>query len=246
VTAAILGVRHHARDDAVAARPGESECVAVGDVDFLRERFAQQASRAEETRAHRRLRDAERNGGFLDGELLQRAQHEHGPERVGQFVDLRLEQPASLCAPRGVFGLLRQGLVHVPLHGFAVLSCFAAQLDDFSPAAALAQAGDGLVRDDADQPRGQLRVAAEGAHPPVREQIGFLHRVLGLGVVPQDAACRAVDHLVVPAHQQLERALVAGSDSLRQFQVGQLAVSDCGCCGLHMRLLLLFYAVAIG
>src|SRR2546423_12831744 len=103
---AFFELRHHARDDAVAARSGESECVAVGEVDFLRERLAQKAARAEETRAHGRLRDAERNGGFLDGELLQRAQHEYGPECVGQLVDFRLEQPARLCALGGAFGLL--------------------------------------------------------------------------------------------------------------------------------------------
>src|SRR5207247_8864127 len=44
-------LRHHARDDAVAARSGESECVAVGEVDFLRERLAEQTPRAEEARA---------------------------------------------------------------------------------------------------------------------------------------------------------------------------------------------------
>jgi len=35
-----------------------------------------------------------------------------------------------------------------------------------------------------------LASAAETAHPPVREQIRFLHRVLGLGFVLEDAARR--------------------------------------------------------
>src|SRR5256885_15868133 len=86
---AFFELRHYARDDAVAARSGESECVAVGEIDFLRERLAQKAPCAEETRALGRLRDAERSGGLLDGELLQLAQHEHGPKRVCQIVDFR-------------------------------------------------------------------------------------------------------------------------------------------------------------
>src|SRR6266705_153526 len=118
---AFFELRQHARDDAVAACSGKCECVAVGEVDFLRERLAQQAPRAEEARAHRRLRDAERDGGFLDGQLLQRAQHEHGPECAGQLVDLGLEQPARLCALGGAFRLLRYSFVHVSLHDLAVL-----------------------------------------------------------------------------------------------------------------------------
>src|SRR5882762_7074381 len=51
-------LRQHTGDDAVAARSGERERVSVGEVDFLRERLAQQAARSEEARAHGRLRDA--------------------------------------------------------------------------------------------------------------------------------------------------------------------------------------------
>jgi len=93
-------------------------------------------------------------------------------------------------------------------------------LNDFSPAVALASAPDRLVYDDANQPRGELGVAAKISDRAVREQPGFLHRILRLGIVLQDAARRAVEHLVMPVHQHLECILVAGRDALRQLRVG--------------------------
>src|SRR2546427_160544 len=50
-------------------------------------------------------------------------------------------------------------------------------------------------------------------------QEAWLHRVLGLGIVLQDASRRTVEDLVVPPHQQLEGILVAGCDALRQLQI---------------------------
>src|SRR5262249_38209232 len=61
-----------------------------------------------------------------------------------------------------------------------------------------------------------LRAAAERGDVPVRGEIGFLHRVLGFGVVPEDRARQPIEQPVVPAHQRLERALVALDDPARE------------------------------
>src|SRR5438105_5023757 len=48
---------HHARDDAVAALAGEAERVLAREIDLRGEALAQEAARAKEPRAHRRLRN---------------------------------------------------------------------------------------------------------------------------------------------------------------------------------------------
>src|SRR6266487_4448899 len=195
-------LRQHVRDDAVAARPGKGERVAVGEVDLLREGLAKQAPGAEKARAHRGLWDGERRRGLLDGELFQRAQHEHDAKRIGQFVDLRLEQPARLRTQRRVLGLFGCGFVHVRLCDFTVGFRIAIQPYHFGAASALAQPRDGLVHHDAHEPGRKPRIAPETADRAIGEEIRLLHRVLGLGVVLEDAARHAVEPLVVAPHQE--------------------------------------------
>jgi len=61
-------------------------------------------------------------------------------------------------------------------------------------------------------------LAAEGRGLAVGQQVGFLHHVLGLGIVPEDAARSAVQALVVGAHEQLERTRRAGHYQRHQFR----------------------------
>src|SRR5262247_216715 len=84
--------REHGRDDPVAARPGERERLVESGVELARERLTQHAARPEEARPHGRLWDVEQVRGLFYRELLERAQHEHRTERVGQRVDPTLDE----------------------------------------------------------------------------------------------------------------------------------------------------------
>src|SRR5207237_956879 len=94
------------RVDPVTALAVEPEQVLLGQVDLLRQRFAQQAARAELAGAHRRLRNIQHRGGLLDAQLLHAAHHEDGAERFGQFLDLALQQRAQFGAHEGAGGRL--------------------------------------------------------------------------------------------------------------------------------------------
>jgi hypothetical protein len=101
-----------------------------------------------------------------------------------------------------------------------VLRIVALQADDFGAPRVLVQPRDRFVDRDAHQPRRELRVAAKVSHRPVRLQIGLLHCVLGLSLVLEDAACGAVEHLVMALHQDPECPVVFARDALRKLGVG--------------------------
>ena len=69
----------HRGDDAVAAFTVEPEGTSERDVDVAFESFAQQG--AEEARADRRDGNIQARRCLFHAQLLQRAQHEHRPER---------------------------------------------------------------------------------------------------------------------------------------------------------------------
>ena len=70
----------------------------------------------------------------------------------------------------------------------APVACSVAERHDDAVALLAAQPHQRLVDDDARQPGGKLRLAAEVADVPVGVEIGVLQRVLGLGVVPENRA----------------------------------------------------------
>src|SRR5262249_40514093 len=96
----------HGSDDTIATRALEPESGFHCDVDIARKRLAAKAAGTEEAGTHRRSGNVEALRGFLDGQLLQRAQDEYGSERGRQSIDMTFEQPARLLAHGRAIGLL--------------------------------------------------------------------------------------------------------------------------------------------
>ena len=84
-----------------------------------------------------------------------------------------------------------------------------------------AGAGDGFVDGDAREPRGQLRAAVELAQVRVGVDPGLLHDVFGLALVEHDGPRRAVEPLVVAAHEDLEQRRLPRQDQLDHLRVRQ-------------------------
>jgi hypothetical protein len=159
----------------------------------------------------------ERRGDLVDRHFLDRAHQEHRAERVGQGVDLPLEHRARLGAHRRALG--RLGGARVVVVRRLVEVGAAIHPDHLRGPLALAPARDRLVDDDARQPGRELRVAAKAADRAVREQVSFLDCILGLGVVAENRARRAVEPLVVPPHHQLQRIAVAARDASGELEI---------------------------
>src|SRR5213596_2628428 len=94
----------HLRDDSIAIRPAELVEVALGEIDLLRKRLAQQAAGAEMACANRRLGNAQTLRGLLDAHFFDGTQHEDYSESLGQRVELALEQRAHFRADEGLVG----------------------------------------------------------------------------------------------------------------------------------------------
>src|SRR5215831_18149935 len=92
----------HGGDDTIAARAVEAEDAAARRVHVAIQRLAQQRTRAEEARTHRRLWDPERLGRLAGRHLLDFAHHEHRAERFGQLVDATFDHLAHLAAQGGI------------------------------------------------------------------------------------------------------------------------------------------------
>jgi len=134
------------------------------------------------------------------------------------------------------FGLFGRVSVHLSLRFaacFAWIGRIGDQVDHLGAAVELARAPDCHVDRNADQPRRQFRVAAKVVHGAIGQHIGFLHGVLGLGIVLEDAARGAVERLVVPSHQVLKRGHVSRRDPFGQLGVGQVLDGGHRQCLLH-------------
>jgi hypothetical protein len=77
------------------------------------------------------------------------------------------------------------------------------------------------VAGDAGEPGGEQGLAAEAGELAEGPQIGFLHDVLGLRVVRQDATGDAEEPLVVAPHQDLEKRDVPRQHALHDLLVGE-------------------------
>src|SRR5205807_10000251 len=82
---------------------------------------------------------------------------------------------------------------------------------------ASANAGKRLVDGAAGQPRREPRPPLEIVQVLVRTRVGILHHVLGLVVIVEDGARRAIDMPLVAAPEDLEQALFAGANARAPF-----------------------------
>lgn len=151
-------------------------------------------------------------------------------ERVREQIYLGFKQVACLGALRGALRLLGRAFA-LRLDGVEV---FGVASDAKGPCSsgAFSQALKRLVYDDADQPSGGLRFAAEICDGSESPQIGFLQRVLRFGIVLQDAARRPTEHPVVTPHELPECLLSALRHLQRELHIGQ-AICGCGGCCSH-------------
>jgi hypothetical protein len=83
------------------------------------------------------------------------------------------------------------------------------------------------VHRDPDEPGPELRFATKLSEMGEGARIGFLHHVLGLGVVPQNGPRRAKHPLIVPAHDALEERRLTGQDAADQHSVGIGCLRGC-------------------
>ena len=82
-----------------------------------------------------------------------------------------------------------------------------------------AQPAQRLVHGDPRQPGREAGIAAKTLQMREGADVGFLHHVLGLAVVAQDAAGEPVKPAIVRLHDRADRRLVAGAGAADQFGV---------------------------
>ena len=94
-----------------------------------------------------------------------------------------------------------------------------------------------LVDDDARQPGCKARVRTECREMPKRAQIGLLHHVLGLSVIPDDRPCDPVEPLIVPSNDQAQRGRAPLPRETHEFGIDILdnSSSEAGCSGMPIR-----------
>ena len=88
-----------------------------------------------------------------------------------------------------------------------------------TPGPLAAQPAQRLVHGDPRQPGREAGVAAKLLQMREGADIGFLHDVLGLAVVAQDAAGEPVQPAIVRLHDRANRRLVAGKRAADQFGI---------------------------
>ena len=116
-------------------------------------------------------------------------------------------------------------------HGFFRIGGGEGKLDDFGFERALrqgvqfhggptaAQPAERLVHGDPRQPGRETGIAAETFQVREGADVGFLHHILGLGIIAQDAAGQPVEPAVVRLHDGANRRLVAGERPPNQFGI---------------------------
>src|SRR3546814_7805620 len=89
--------------DLIAAWSGTAKGGFKVEVDFARQRFAQQTLGAEVARTYGRRRHAEAVGRFIDTHVLKCAQYEHAEEHVGKLHALAFDQAPHFVAQGRAF-----------------------------------------------------------------------------------------------------------------------------------------------
>jgi hypothetical protein len=91
---------------------------------------------------------------------------------------------------------------------------------------ALAHSPQRLVDCDPRQPRRQDRIATKILEMREQADVGVLHDVLCLGVVPQDASRQQVKPLVVRFDDRVDRGLISGFRALDEIEFVGRCVAD--------------------
>ncbi len=157
---------------------------------------------------------------FSRAQAFDVAQHEHRTIRFRERIDGLFEQPVKLLRVRLTLGVrLRRsdglhelssilvGVRRNPRQRFG-LPHFPAPPER-------------LVQRDARQPRGELRPFLELVQVRERVDVGLLHHVFDFVLVLHDRPRRAVELLVVAAHEDLEQRAFARPHALHDVRVGQ-------------------------
>src|SRR5215813_2286142 len=151
--------------------------------------------------------EAEKIGGFLDGHSLDEARNEDGAKRIRKLVDRLLQHCTNFTLRHALlriaagrrgrkvddFRLVAIGSVALPVHRR-------------TPAP---QPPKRLVHRNARDPRTEGRITAEHIETGEGADIGFLHHVLGLRIVAQDAPCDAEQAAIVAPCDSADRGLIA-------------------------------------
>ena len=195
------------RDHPVAARQVEGERGRRGDAGALEQVLAQHRPRPMQPRLHRFVREVEARCGLGGVHALDVAQHEHRAVVLRQRRDRGFEQLSRFSMRSLLLGVGPRRL-HPAHPVLAFLVRHGALLT-----AALAHPAERLVHRDPGEPGGERGASRELAEVQVALDVGVLHDVLGLGIVPQDGASDPVEALVVAAHQHLEERRLAGLDA---------------------------------
>ena len=101
-----------------------------------------------------------------------------------------------------------------------------------TPGPLAAQPAQRLVHGDPRQPGREAGIASKALQMREGADIGFLHDVLGLAVVAQDAAGEPVQPAIIRLHDRANRSLVAGKRPPHQFGVAGAGESDLRYLGL--------------
>src|SRR6185312_9764611 len=216
---------HDRVGDAAATRILEGKHVFEDRADLRLERGAQLAAGAVQPRLHGFGKNAQHRRGFLDAHLLDRARQQDEAELLGQAVDRFFEEAADLALRQrplgiGVRAVLRQ------LHRFGARNSALADCVPIDGWAAPAQPRQRLVDDDARQPGADARLAAKSAQLRECLEIGVLKRVLGLGIVAQNAARDAIEAAIVPLDDGADRLLLARAGASDKVALGKGFVVD--------------------
>ena len=204
--------RPRRRRDRSAARGTEKRSTLP--LQLHRERAAQERPGAVEAGLDGDLVETQARRGFVGGQPLDVAQHEHPSKGVGQGrhgrFDLRgqLERVGALL---GIGPRSPQRFRHEILPVCEVL-------DPRHPAG-LPDPAECLMNRDAGEPRGEPGAVRELLEVQIGVDVGLLDDVLGLALVVEDRSGDAVEALVVAPHQHLEARGVPLADCAHELLV---------------------------
>jgi len=75
---------------------------------------------------------------------------------------------------------------------------------------------------DFSKPCGELCLRSKLVEMLIRPEVGFLHYVLGLGIVSKNCQYDPVDPLIVPAHQDFIQRHFSPQNQPHQFFIGEM------------------------
>src|SRR3569623_283894 len=197
---------HDVLGHALAAFAREGKGVEHHRADLAIEMFAHQLARAMQPRLHRLDADTEQFGGVLDAHALDHPRHEYGAVDIRQLVGHPLDKTKKFALGHGAFWIGSSDIRELN-----DLGGLAGRLDlgEFGHRASCPQAAKRFVHDDARQPGGETRVAAESRQMRKGADVSFLHRIFRFGVVAQNAPRDPVEPAVVLGEDRAKGAVVA-------------------------------------